>query len=99
MQELVKVGMMHRDVKPENILVCDDGKSVKVGDFGFVKDANETPMKHSVVGTPLYMSPQCLSNISYSNKSDIWSLGIMFYELMCGQTPWENAKNNNQLLG
>ena len=55
--ELVKVGMMHRDIKPENILVCDDEKTVKVGDFGFVRDASEVPMKHSVVGTPLYMSP------------------------------------------
>ena len=57
MQELVKVGMMHRDIKPENILVSNDESHVKVGDFGFVKDANDVPMKHSIVGTPLYMSP------------------------------------------
>lgn len=49
--------MMHRDVKPENILVGDDEKIVKVCDFGFVKNGNEIQMKHSIVGTPLYMSP------------------------------------------
>ena len=49
--------MMHRDIKPENILVSNDESHVKVGDFGFVKDANDVPMKHSIVGTPLYMSP------------------------------------------
>lgn len=42
----------------------------------------------SIVGTPLYMSPQILNKQAYTNKSDLWSLGLIFYEMIYGQTPW-----------
>lgn len=42
----------------------------------------------SIVGTPLYMSPQILNKQTYTNKSDLWSIGLIFYEMIYGQTPW-----------
>lgn len=54
-------------------------------------------MLRSVVGTPLYMSPQLLQKQKYSNKSDIWSIGLIFYEMLHGKTPWQ-ASNELQLV-
>jgi serine/threonine-protein kinase ULK/ATG1 len=50
----------------------------------------------SIVGTPLYMSPQILARTKYTNKSDVWSVGLIYYELLHGYTPWP-AKNEVQL--
>ena len=54
-------------------------------------------MNISIVGTPLYMAPQILKNEVYTSKNDIWSLGIIFYEIVCGNTPWP-CKNHIELL-
>ncbi len=51
----------------------------------------------SIVGTPLYMSPQLLNHQSYTNKSDLWSVGLIYYELLHGYTPWP-ANNELQLI-
>jgi|KBSMisStaDraftv2_1062788.scaffolds.fasta_scaffold17463_4 tRNA A-37 threonylcarbamoyl transferase component Bud32 len=88
-------GMVHRDLKPENILVVapDDGyefEGVKVVDFGFAKlvaDSGAGP-SGTVVGTPFYMSPeQCLGE-PLDTRSDVYSLGAMFYEIVSGQPPF-----------
>jgi len=84
---LHKNGIIHRDLKPANILlkqgVC------KLSDFGFAKslEQDETIMK-SIVGTPLYMSPQILKKTKYTTKSDLWSIGLIYYEMLHGKTPW-----------
>lgn len=51
----------------------------------------------SIVGTPLYMAPQILNKQTYTNKSDLWSIGLIFYEMIYGHTPWP-ANNELQLL-
>ncbi len=88
-------GVVHRDLKPENILVVapDDDfelESVRVVDFGLAKllaDAGAAP-SGSVVGTPFYMSPeQCLGE-PLDSRSDVYSLGAMFYEMLSGQKPF-----------
>jgi len=85
-----RITLMHRDIKPANILFHKD--RVKVADFGFAKlidDVDKDIRKpHTLLGTPLYMAPQILNDESYSIKCDIWSSGVLFYEIMFGKLPW-----------
>jgi serine/threonine-protein kinase len=92
-------GVVHRDLKPENILVVapdDDSEfeSVRVVDFGFAKittDVGAGPTG-TVLGTPFYMSPeQCLGQ-PLDSRSDVYSLGAMFYEMLSGKRPFSSEK-------
>ena len=88
--------MIHRDLKLANILVRDG--IPKIADFGFSKDLNSEPCKiYYNVGTPMYMSPQSLTKNEYSFKSDIWAVGVLFYEMIFGYTPWK-ADTEQQLV-
>jgi calcium-dependent protein kinase len=62
----------------------------KLADFGFAKfvDQYESKMLCTLVGTPLYMAPQILNKSKYTTKSDVWSLGFIFYEMLTGTYPW-----------
>ncbi|CAD8046596.1 unnamed protein product [Paramecium primaurelia] len=88
---LLKIGIIHRDIKPANIMIHDG--EFKITDFGFAKqvDSHIDAIMNSLVGTPLYMSPQILKRQSYTSKCDIWSLGLILYELLYGITPWHSS--------
>ena len=94
---LCKKDIMHRDLKPANILIKDG--QLKISDFGFARnlDNGDSTVLKSIVGTPLYMSPQILNHQVYTNKSDLWSVGLIYYELLHGHTPWP-ASNELQLI-
>lgn len=93
---LHKNGIIHRDLKPANILLKNG--VCKLSDFGFAKSLNsEEAVMKSIVGTPLYMSPQILKKGKYTTKSDLWSIGLIYYEMLHGRTPWP-AQNQIELI-
>src|ERR1051326_4138237 len=82
-------GIVHRDIKPSNLMVARDGSS-KLTDFGIAKDLDVTQLTaaNCTVGTAAYMSPeQCRGERDLTFKSDLYSLGVMLYELVTGQKP------------
>jgi serine/threonine-protein kinase ULK2 len=89
--------IIHRDLKPANILVTE-GEQLKVADFGFaIKAADAHKYSKYNVGSPLYMAPESLKRNEYSLKTDVWALGVIFYELLTGETPWK-ARHEKELV-
>lgn len=96
---LHKLGIMHRDLKPENIIYYNINTSVKIIDFGLVSFFNinkDLPRKLSLVGTSYYMAPEVL-NRRYTSSCDEWSLGVIFYILLCGFPPF-NGIDNKEII-
>ncbi|CAD8109433.1 unnamed protein product [Paramecium sonneborni] len=88
-KQMKQKGIVHRDLKPANILL--KGQVPKIADFGFATTPQTVSTMPNVnVGSPLYMSPQAFKN-RYSEKSDIWALGVSLFELLFGQVPWQAA--------
>uniref|UniRef100_A0A8C6DS49 non-specific serine/threonine protein kinase n=1 Tax=Moschus moschiferus TaxID=68415 RepID=A0A8C6DS49_MOSMO len=89
--------VLHRDIKTQNIFLSKNGMVAKLGDFGIARVLNNTmELARTCVGTPYYLSPEICQNKPYNNKTDIWSLGCVLYELCTLRHPFEG--NNLQQL-
>lgn len=82
-------GIVHRDIKPANIMRIEDSQEVKVTDFGIARITASSKTKTGVImGTPSYMSPEQIAGKKVDGRSDIFSLGVVLFELLCGQKPF-----------
>lgn len=84
-----RAGLVHRDVKPENVLISDDGE-VKIADFGLVRAVAAAGITSTsvILGTAAYLSPEQVRDGDASPRSDVYSAGILAYELLTGRTPF-----------
>ena len=81
-------GLIHRDIKPENVLIADDGR-IKLGDFGLARAVTTSTSTGALIGTVAYLSPELVLGRTADARSDIYSVGIMLYEMITGKQPFD----------
>lgn len=97
-------GFIHRDLKPENVFLCAPQRTVKLLDFGIAKSLSDLESQsHTATGTSMgtlhYMSPEQLRNAKRVDlRTDLWALGVIFYQLVCGQLPYQAESMGDMLL-
>ncbi|NXD80230.1 NEK1 kinase, partial [Halcyon senegalensis] len=90
--------ILHRDIKSQNIFLTKDG-TVQLGDFGIARVLNSTAeLARTCIGTPYYLSPEICQNKPYNNKSDIWALGCVLYEMCTLKHAFEAGNMKNLVL-
>ncbi|KAI8636476.1 kinase-like domain-containing protein [Parasitella parasitica] len=103
LQFLRSQNLIHRDIKPQNLLLTpsnthsDDLPVLKVADFGFARFLPNASLADTLCGSPLYMGPEILSYKKYDAKADLWSVGAVLYEMVTGRPPFR-AQNHIELL-
>ncbi|MGP6171698.1 Stk1 family PASTA domain-containing Ser/Thr kinase [Microbacterium sp. A196] len=87
-----KAGIVHRDVKPENVLLAEDGR-IKIGDFGLARATTaNTATGAQLLGTIAYLAPELVTRGTADARSDIYALGIMLYEMLVGEQPYKGEQ-------
>ena len=100
------LGIVHRDLKPSNVMVVptDEGETVKVVDFGIVKVLEDSPIMDTItrpdrmVGSPRYMAPEQIRKGDIDGRTDIYSLGVLLYEMLTGHPPFKGDNSIKTLM-
>ena len=93
---LLDNNILHRDLKPQNILLSKN-YDIKITDFGFATYYTKDTIINTLCGSPMYMAPEIITKNGYDYKSDLWSVGIILYEMIHGYTPF-NVQNFIELI-
>eukprot|EP00927_Polykrikos_kofoidii_P060807 TRINITY_DN55717_c0_g1_i1.p1 TRINITY_DN55717_c0_g1~~TRINITY_DN55717_c0_g1_i1.p1 ORF type:complete len:1039 (+),score=185.50 TRINITY_DN55717_c0_g1_i1:27-3119(+) len=89
LEHVHRMKILHRDLKAQNIFLTEDGVA-KLGDFGIAKVLTHTAaMAKTSIGTPSYLSPEACDNVPYGSKADIWSMGVVFHEMLAMELPFK----------
>jgi len=103
--EAHELGVVHRDLKPGNVLLCERGDEtdfVKVLDFGLVKDVTgkgqDLTQTGVFMGSPKYMAPEQVTSGEISARTDVYAIGVILYEMLCGKPPFEKRQSMSTLI-
>ncbi len=88
--------IIHRDIKPKNILLKNNKKELVLCDFGFARIKTMHRVK-TICGSPLYMAPELLEEKTYTEIVDVWAIGMILYEMIYGKHPYEDCKDIDDL--
>ena len=89
--------IIHRDIKPKNILLTNSRRVLKIADFGFAKQSKEQDLYETMCGSPLYMAPEITGHNYYTKQTDLWSIGMMLYEMLYNFHPFHKCKSLPEL--
>jgi serine/threonine-protein kinase ULK/ATG1 len=89
--------IIHRDIKPKNILLTNKRTILKVADFGFARQVKHEDMYQTMCGSPMYMSPEIVSSSTYNTQTDLWSIGMILYEMLYGVHPFSKCVDIDDL--
>lgn len=94
-------GIIHTDIKTGNVLVLNgdlDDPHVQINDFGYSQIIQEGKLGNEFIGTPDYSAPEIFTKVKYTKSIDMWSMGVVLYEMLSGQTPWPKTSKKEFLI-